>query len=86
MLAGGCGLVACLPCPMKPSGEFRVPPQFLTGFGPNEKKMGRSKLQRYWEQLGFRPAGRSGYYALSMTQKHPTLDELIDMLEGRISQ
>jgi hypothetical protein len=61
----GCGLVVCRPYPTEGAEA------------PEQVRLGRAKLRRYVRQLGFRPAGRTGFYALSTSQKSPRFEDLL---------
>jgi GNAT superfamily N-acetyltransferase len=83
LLAGGCGLVACLPCPL----------QFLRDTGRTEgwahisldgleadRGVAYRKLRSYWRKAGFRRIGRTGFYALSTAIRRPAIKELCPIL------
>jgi len=80
LFGSGCDFVACFPCPMQVRGAFDIPESYVSGFGSTKTKLGRIKLQRHWSQLGFSRIGRSKYFGLSLNHKHPTFNELVDML------
>jgi hypothetical protein len=61
----GCGLVVCRPYPSEGAET------------PEQVRVGRLKLRRYVRQLGFRPVGKTGFYALSTSQKTPRFEDLL---------
>lgn len=67
----GCGLVACKPWPIQFTPSVADDPEALKRLAlPNVSK-GEAirKLRSYWSRLGFWPAGNSGIYLLSLSQR-----------------
>jgi hypothetical protein len=68
VLGANCSCAIILPCPLYPD------------FGPEERELGRKKLQKYWAKLGFRRIKRSDYFFLDLAYElkkpQPVVNEL----------
>lgn len=82
LLGGGCGLVVSDIYPLNPDAvEFqKVPPSWIPRPADTEaEKAARTKLRRYFKQMGFERIKGTRFHGLSLAQKLPTLAELLRM-------